>query len=323
MGARFESLLVTVSVVVNVVFTIPACAQLTADFYEKSCPRALGLIRSVVERAIDGESRMGASLLRLHFHDCFVNGCDGSILLDDTDTFTSEKTAIPNLNSVRGYDVVDEIKSTLNEKCKGNMVSCADILAVAARDSVELGSTSYEVLLGRRDARTASFNDANTNLPTPFFSSSQLVSIFESHGLKLKDLVVLSGGHTLGLARCVNFRTRIYNETNIDSNFKASRQKICPATGGDDNTTALDGTTPAKFDTAYFKGLIGSKGLLHSDQELFKGDGGESDSLVQYYNNNPKKFYKDFGDSMIKMGNMNVLTGNDGEIRMNCRKVNN
>ncbi|EXB28407.1 Cationic peroxidase 1 [Morus notabilis] len=303
---------------------IPACAQLTTDFYEKSCPQALGLIRSAVARAINRESRMGASLLRLHFHDCFVNGCDGSILLDDTDTFTGEKTAIPNLNSVRGFDVVDEIKSTLNEKCKGNVVSCADILAVASRDSVDLlGGTSYEVLLGRRDARTASFNDANTNLPTPFFSSSQLVSIFESHGLKLKDLVVLSGGHTLGLARCVNFRTRIYNETNIDSNFKASRQKICPATGGDDNTTALDGTTPAKFDTAYFKGLIGSKGLLHSDQELFKGDGGESDSLVQYYNNNPKKFYKDFGDSMIKMGNMNVLTGNDGEIRMNCRKVNN
>ncbi|EXB68677.1 Cationic peroxidase 1 [Morus notabilis] len=304
MAGRNKSLLVVFTAIM-----IPACAQLTTDFYEKSCPQALGLIRSAVARAINRESRMGASLLRLHFHDCFVNGCDGSILLDDTDTFTGEKTAIPNLNSVRGFDVVDEIKSTLNESAKATWSL--------------LGGTSYEVLLGRRDARTASFNDANTNLPTPFFSFSQLVSIFESHGLKLKDLVVLSGGHTLGLARCVNFRTRIYNETNIDSNFTASMQKICPATGGDDNTTALDGTTPAKFDTAYFKGLIGSKGLLHSDQELFKGDGGESDSLVQYYNNNPKEFYKDFGDSVIKMGNMNVLTGNDGEIRMNCRKVNN
>lgn len=48
-------------------------AQLTSDFYKQSCPQALQIIRSVVEQAINNEKRMGASLLRLHFHDCFVN----------------------------------------------------------------------------------------------------------------------------------------------------------------------------------------------------------------------------------------------------------
>jgi hypothetical protein len=48
-------------------------AQLSVEFYHNACPKALPIIRSVVKRAISREPRMGASLLRLHFHDCFVN----------------------------------------------------------------------------------------------------------------------------------------------------------------------------------------------------------------------------------------------------------
>ncbi|KAL5580571.1 hypothetical protein UlMin_013013 [Ulmus minor] len=265
---------------------------------------------------------MGASLLRLHFHDCFVNGCDGSILLDDTSKLKGEKTALPNANSVRGFDVVDEIKYAVNKICHDNVVSCADILAVAARDSVHLlGGPYYEVQLGRRDARTASFNDANNNIPPPFFNFSQLLNNFQSHGLDLKDLVVLSGSHTIGLARCTTFRSRIYNDTNIDSSFAASLRKDCPASGGDNNLKPLDFTTNM-FDTAYYEALLSKKGLLHSDQELFKGDGSGSEKLVQKYSENLNAFAEDFSNSMIKMGNIKPLTGNDGEIRLNCRKIN-
>jgi hypothetical protein len=65
-----------------------------------------------------------------------VQGCDGSILLDDTPFFTGEKTAAPNANSVRGFDVIDRIKGAVNAACRGNVVSCADVVAIAARDSV-------------------------------------------------------------------------------------------------------------------------------------------------------------------------------------------
>ena len=61
-----------------------------------------------------------------------LQGCDGSILLDDTRNFTGEKTALPNLNSVRGFSVVDEIKEAVDKACKRPVVSCADILAIAA-----------------------------------------------------------------------------------------------------------------------------------------------------------------------------------------------
>lgn len=47
-------------------------AQLSANFYASSCPKALSTIRTAVRNAVSSEKRMGASLLRLHFHDCFV-----------------------------------------------------------------------------------------------------------------------------------------------------------------------------------------------------------------------------------------------------------
>jgi len=64
-----------------------------------------------------------------------MQGCDASILLDDTSTFIGEKNAKPNNNSLRGFEVIDQIKTAVEKVCPG-MVSCADILAITARDSV-------------------------------------------------------------------------------------------------------------------------------------------------------------------------------------------
>jgi hypothetical protein len=57
--------------------------------------------------------------------------------LDDTATFTGEKNAIPNKNSARGFEVIDAIKTKVEAACSAT-VSCADILALAARDGVVL-----------------------------------------------------------------------------------------------------------------------------------------------------------------------------------------
>jgi len=74
-------------------------------------------------------------LIHLSTYIIYWQGCDASVLLDDTANFTGEKTAGPNLNSLRGFDVIDNIKSQVENICP-SVVSCADILAVAARDSV-------------------------------------------------------------------------------------------------------------------------------------------------------------------------------------------
>ncbi|XP_077239179.1 cationic peroxidase 1-like [Tasmannia lanceolata] len=297
-----------------------ASAQLSSTFYSSSCPNALSTIQTAVKAAVANEKRMGASLLRLHFHDCFVNGCDGSILLDDTSSFTGEKTALPNANSVRGFDVVDTIKSKVEAVCP-KVVSCADILAVAARDSVvALGGPSWTVQLGRRDSTTASLSTANSDIPPPTSSLSALISAFSNKGLNTNEMVALSGSHTIGQARCTSFRARIYNETNINTSFATSLKSNCPSTGGDNNLAPLDTLTATVFDNNYYKNLVGNKGLLHSDQQLYNG--GSTDSQVTSYSTSSSTFFSDFASAMVKMGSISPLTGSSGEIRTNCRKTN-
>ncbi|OIW07429.1 hypothetical protein TanjilG_19270 [Lupinus angustifolius] len=280
--------------------------ELSSTFYLTKCPTALLTIKAAVISAVNKEPRMGASLLRLHFHDCFVQA--------------SEKTAFPNVNSLRGFDVIDKIKSLVEFLCPG-VVSCADIVAVAARDSVvALGGPSWSVQLGRRDSTTASLNIANSDLPGPTLDLNSLITSFSNKGFTSQELVALSGAHTIGKARCKLFRTRIFNESNIDSSFAKSLQGNCPSTGGDDNLSPLDVTTPNTFDNAYFKNLQSNKGLFHSDQELFNG--GSTDSQVNTYSTNFATFRTDFANAMIKMGNLNPLTGSNGQIRTDCKKIN-
>ncbi|VAI30256.1 unnamed protein product [Triticum turgidum subsp. durum] len=280
-----------------------ASAQLSTGFYSSSCPGALGTVASVVQSAVAKEPRMGASILRLFFHDCFVQGCDGSLLLDDTASFQGEKTAMPNNGSVRGFEVIDAIKVAVENICPG-VVSCADVLAIAARDSVvALGGPNWAVKVGRRDSTTASFSGANNNIPPPTSGLANLTSLFAAQGLSQKDMVALSGSHTIGQARCTNFRAHIYNETDIDNNL-----------------APLDLQTPTAFENNYYKNLVAKKGLLHSDQEVFNG--GATDPLVQYYVSSQSAFFADFVAGMIKMGDISPLTRNNGEIRKNCRKSN-
>ncbi|XAR58857.1 Peroxidase [Bertholletia excelsa] len=300
-----------------------ACAQLSSStYYDSTCPKALSTIRAAVHNAVFKEHRMGASLLRLHFHDCFVNGCDASVLLDDdpASNFVGEKTARPNNNSARGFEVIDIIKSQVESICPG-VVSCADILAVAARDSVfALGGPLWAVQLGRRDSTTANKESAENNIPSPFLDLQDLVTFFSNKGFTAKEMVALSGSHTIGQAGCSTFRNRVYNETTIDSSFAASLKTNCPSSGGDANLSPLDASTPFLFDNAYFKNLANNKGLLHSDQQLYSG--GSTDSLVTAYGASPQDFFQDFAKAMVKMGSLSPLTGKSGQIRTNCRKVN-
>ncbi|XP_024039216.1 peroxidase 40 isoform X2 [Citrus clementina] len=298
--------------------------ELQFNIYNDSCPEAEAIIFSWVENAVMEDSRMAASLLRLHFHDCFVNGCDASVLLDDTGDFVGEKTAPPNLNSLRGFEVIDAIKSDLESVCP-ETVSCADILAVAARDSVVLtAGPSWEVPMGRRDSFSANKAAATNGIPAPNSSLADLVAKFQNVGLTLQDMVALSGAHTMGKARCSTFSSRLQSSSNTngpDNNpdFLQSLQQLC--SGSDiDALAQLDLVTPATFDNQYYINLLSGEGLLPSDQILVSQD--QTREIINSYAKDTSVFFEDFKISMLKMGSLGPASGNDGEIRRNCRVVN-
>ncbi|KHN42624.1 Peroxidase 20 [Glycine soja] len=308
---RMRLLLIFISILFNAT-TLSGVELLVHNYYKEKCPLAEDIVRHNVEVAVLKNPRLAASLLRLHFHDCFVMGCDASVLLDNVEGMTSEKLAGPNLNSLRGFEVKHKIKYLLEEECPIT-VSCADILAMAARDAVELrGGPRWEVLLGRKDALESSFSGANILIPAPNSSLEVLIDNFKQQGLDIEDLVTLSGSHTIGRARCLSFRQRIY-----------SLQSICPIEGRDKKFAPLDFQTPKRFDNHYFINILEGKGLLGSDNVLISHDlDGKITEQVWAYASNEKIWFASFAKSMIKMGNINVLTGNEGEIRRNCRFVN-
>ncbi|KAK4708696.1 hypothetical protein R3W88_029621 [Solanum pinnatisectum] len=272
-------------------------AQLSSTFYNRTCPNALNTIRTSVRQAISRERRMVASLIRLHFHDCFVQGCDASILLDETPTIVSEKTALPNLGSVRGYGIIEDAKREVEKTCPG-VVSCANIHAV--------GGPSWTVKLGRRDSTTASHTLTETDLHGPFDPLSRLISAFANKGLSTRDMVALSGQ-----AQCFLFRDRLYsNGTNIDTGFASTRRRRCPQEDQNGNLAPLDLVTPNQLVNNYFKNLRQRKGLLQSDQVLLK------------YSNSPGAFAADFAAAMVKMGDISPLTGENGIIRSVCGAIN-
>ncbi|XP_004951347.2 peroxidase 52 [Setaria italica] len=287
-------------------------AQLSAGFYSASCPSVHGVVRQVMSQAVMNNSRSGAAILRLFFHDCFVNGCDASLLLDDTPTTPGEKGAGANAGgSTFGFDLIDDIKTQVEAACPAT-VSCADILALAARDSVNLlGGPSWAVPLGRRDATSPNATGAATDLPGPDSSLDRLVAAFAAKGLTSRDLAALSGAHTVGMARCLSFRTRVYCDDNVSPAFASQGRQLCPASGGDATAAPLDASTPAEFDNGYYRNLVAGAGLLHSDQELFNN--GPLDSLVRLYSANGAAFSSDFAASMVRLGNVSPLTGSAGE----------
>ncbi|KAI3934784.1 hypothetical protein MKW92_015462 [Papaver armeniacum] len=298
------------------------------EFYENSCPQVDDIVMSVLQQAISRQPRTAAALVRLLFHDCFVQGCDASILLDDSSTIASEKGSNANRNSIRGFEVIDEIKAKLEQACP-QIVSCADIVALAARGSVVLsGGPNWEVPLGRRDSKTASLSASNNNIPPPNSTLQNLIALFNRQGLGEVDLVALSGNHTIGVARCVSFKQRLYNQNGnnqpdqtLEINYFNNLKSVCPRSGGDNIISPLDYSSPTKFDNAYFQLIVLGKGLLNSDQVLLTQNT-RTMELVQSYAEDANLFFDDFARSMVKMGNISPLTGYNGEVRKNCRVIN-
>ncbi|RLN33777.1 hypothetical protein C2845_PM03G17590 [Panicum miliaceum] len=309
---------------------LPAAeAHVEVGAYNKTCPQAEDIVLKEMTAILAKSPNLAGPVLRLFSVDCLIGGCEGSILLDSIASNTAEKDS-PLNQGVGGYQVVDAIKAKLEAACPG-VVSCADTLALAARDSVRLTKGPFIPLpTGRRDGNRSVAADVAPNSPPPGATIADIIALFANKfNLTAKDLAVLSGAHTIGRARCSTVSPRLYNfggrngasDPTLDGNYTATLRGQCKP---GDNTTLvdLDPPTPTTFDTDYYTLVAGNRGLLSTDAALLLDPATSAYVAAQANATSSDQFFADFAASFVAMSRLGVLTHQKGEIRQVCSKVN-
>lgn len=309
---------------------------LALDFYARTCPAVDQIVANVTAAQYRDFPAAGPAVLRLFHHDCFVEGCDASILIAPTADAAAATPARPppprverdmeeNRNLPQeAFDTVELAKAAVESKCPG-IVSCADVLALAARDYVQLvGGPYYAVKKGRKDSKVSLAGKVRGSLPRANSTVDELLRVFAGKGLGAADLVALSGAHTVGFAHCVHVLGRIYDfrgtrrpDPVMDARLVKALRMSCPSSGGSARVVVpFDVSTPFQFDHAYYANLQARLGLLASDQALFLD--ARTRPLVQDLAANKTRFFQAFVASMDRMGSIRIKKGRKGEVRKVC-----
>ncbi|CAN4085615.1 unnamed protein product [Withania somnifera] len=147
-------------------------------------------------------------------------------------------------------------------------------------------------------------------------------------GLTQEEMVTLSGAHTIGRSHCRSFNDRLYNfsstrsqDPSLDPAYAAQLKQQCPQDSTDVSLVVpMNPASPAITDVGYYTDILANRGLFTSDQTLLTNP----TTAIQVTQNarSPFLWKSKFAIAMVKMGQIGVLTGRDGEIRANCRVIN-
>ncbi|TKY48308.1 peroxidase 61 [Spatholobus suberectus] len=290
-----------------------------------TCRDAEEYVRHEVNLFWEHDRSITAKLLRLVYADCFVTGCDASILLDEGPN--PEKKASQN-RGLGGFVAINKIKTVLESRCPG-IVSCADILHLATRDAVHLaGGPAYPVFTGRKDGMQS--NAASVDLPSPSISLQKVLEYFESRGLNEVDMTTLLGAHTMGQTHCSFIVDRLYNysgskkpDPSMNASWLETLRKLCPPRKNRHDPLVYlnpESGSSYNFTESYYRRILSHEAVLGVDQQLLNGD--DTKQITAEFAIGFEDFRKSFAESMYKMGNFKVLIGNQGEIRRDCRYTN-
>ncbi|KFK39043.1 hypothetical protein AALP_AA3G193400 [Arabis alpina] len=302
---------------------------LSYNYYEKTCPKVEEIVRSSLSSMFILDPSSPAALLRLMFHDCQVQGCDASILIEpsgDNHQFT-EIDSVKNFG-IRKRDLIGVIKTSLETECP-KQVSCSDIIILAAREAVSLtGGPLIPVPLGRKDTlSTPSKHVADSHLPPSTADVDSILSLFDGKGMTIEESVAIMGSHTLGVTHCNNVLSRFDNANatseNMDPHFQTFLRVVCPefspSSKAAEATFVPNDQTSLIFDTAYYDDAIAGRGNLRIDSEI--GADPRTRPFVEAFAADQNRFFNAFSSAFVKLSSYKVLTGSDGVVRSVCDKV--
>ncbi|KAF0923133.1 hypothetical protein E2562_003350 [Oryza meyeriana var. granulata] len=332
--------MMVVALVVMVAAAVAGSKELSVDYYKKSCPGVENVVKYHVAKALKANRKDGAALVRLIFHDCFVRGCDASVLLDPTPANPhTEKTAPINIG-LAAFELIDEIKAAVEERCPGT-VSCADIVIYAARDAASLlsnGHVHFDVLAGRLDGVVSRASDAQRDLPDSTFTISELIRNFRRKNFTIEELVILSGAHAIGVGHCSSLRARLTAPPEqilpayralLAGKCAAGPDPIVPNNVRDEDPAAVAATIPSFLpklrkleflDNSYYHNNLARIVTFNSDWQLLTEK--EARGHVREYAENGTLWDEDFSDSLVKLSKLPLPPKAKGEIRHHCRRVN-
>ncbi|XXG82665.1 hypothetical protein AAC387_Pa10g0565 [Persea americana] len=222
-------------------------------------------------------------------------------------------------------NVEDIIHKKVNAWIEKDYTLAASLIRLHFHDcAIRIGGPFWHVPFGRKDGLVSVAKEAEM-VPMGHENVTSLIEFFQSRGLGLLDLVILSGAHTIGRSTCSSIQERLYNykgtgkpDPTIHAGYFNFLKRKCRWAS---EYVDLDGTTPKTFDSAYYTNLQKKMGLLFTDQLLYSDS--RTALIVTALATQPWLFYRQFAVSMVNLGKTQILTGSDeGEIRTNCNFVN-
>ncbi|KAF4382158.1 peroxidase 21 [Cannabis sativa] len=297
---------------------------LKVNYYNESCPKAEEIIRQEVIKLYNEHGNTAVSWVRNLFHDCMVKSCDASVLLETWNGIESEKKSGRSFG-MRNFKYVNTIKAAVENECPLT-VSCADIVALSARDGiVMLGGPRIEMKTGRKDSKESHLTLVEDSIPNHNDSISLVLSRFQSVGIDIQATVALLGAHSVGRVHCVNLVDRLYPtvDPSLDPTYAEYLKRRCPSPNPDPNAVLYarnDRETPMILDNNYFKNILKHKGLLLVDEQLTSDP--STLPFVQKMAADNDYFHDQFSRAIQLLSENNPLSEDLGQIRKDCRFVN-
>ncbi|XP_074266834.1 peroxidase 21-like [Silene latifolia] len=302
-------------------------SELEKNYYSESCPNAEAIIKEEVTKLYHKHGNTAVSWIRNLFHDCMVKSCDASMLLDDDPArgIQSEKYSGRNFG-MRNFKYINTIKEALENQCPST-VSCADIIALSARDAVQLlgGPADIAMRSGRKDSETSYVDVIDDYLPNHNDTMQLVLARFQSIGVDVESTVALLGAHSVGRVHCMNIVNRIYPtvDPTLDPDYAEYLKRRCPSPNPDPEAVEYarnDLDTPMLLDNMYYKNLLEGKGLMIVDQELTSDP--STLPYVEKMADDNSYFHDQFAAAIILLSENNPLTGDQGQVRVDCTRVN-